>query len=177
MYNAANLKIYSYLLSFWQKNRHKSLPFLFHIFVLFQTGHLSTQKLQIKEWLLLCQTATQTYCCGLNTKIKGCEALRVLGEGRTANVYLTFFLFIIICLIFMFCPLQESQHMQKFPPLEILRHTCLQSHLQTSPPTPQKSYPKFRNLRKTFEIFKTFFFLKLKMPPRGPGGSPNFVGG
>ena len=34
------------------------------------------------------------------------------------------------------------------------RRTCLQSHLQTSPPTPQKSYPKFRNPRTTFEIFK-----------------------
>ena len=33
---------------------------------------------------------------------------------------------------------------------EIFRRTCLQSHLQTSPPTPQKSYPKFRNPRKTF---------------------------
>ena len=31
---------------------------------------------------------------------------------------------------------------------------CLQSHLQTSPPTPQNSYPKFRNPRTTFEIFK-----------------------
>jgi hypothetical protein len=28
----------------------------------------------------------------------------------------------------------------------------LQSHLQTSPPTPQKSYLKFRNPRTTFEI-------------------------
>ena len=34
---------------------------------------------------------------------------------------------------------------------EISRHMCLQSHLQTSPPTPQKSYPKFRNPRTTFE--------------------------
>ena len=34
---------------------------------------------------------------------------------------------------------------------EIFRCTCLQSHLQTSPPTPQKSYPKFRNPRTTFE--------------------------
>ena len=30
---------------------------------------------------------------------------------------------------------------------EIFRRTCLQSHLQTSPPTPQKSYLKFRNPR------------------------------
>ena len=34
---------------------------------------------------------------------------------------------------------------------EIFRRTCLQSQLQTSPPTPQKSYPKFRNPRTTFE--------------------------
>ena len=46
------------------------------------------------------------------------------------------------------------------------RHTCLQSHLQTSPPTPQKSYPKFRDPRTTFEIFKK----KLKMPPQGAMG-------
>ena len=37
---------------------------------------------------------------------------------------------------------------------EIFRCMCLQSHLQTSPPTPQKSYPKFRNPRTTFEIFQ-----------------------
>ena len=36
-------------------------------------------------------------------------------------------------------------------PAEIVRCTCLQSHLQTSPPTPQKSYLKFRNPRTTFE--------------------------
>ena len=35
--------------------------------------------------------------------------------------------------------------------LEIFRHTCLQSHLETSPPTPHKSYT---NPRTTFEIFK-----------------------
>ena len=40
---------------------------------------------------------------------------------------------------------------------EIFRYTSLQSHLQTSPPTPQKSYPKFRNPRTTFEIFKKNF--------------------
>ena len=34
---------------------------------------------------------------------------------------------------------------------EIFRRTCLQSHLQTSPQTPQKSYPKFRNPRTAFE--------------------------
>ena len=41
-----------------------------------------------------------------------------------------------------------------FPPsawVEIFRCTCLQSHLQTPPPTAQKSYPMFRNPRKTFE--------------------------
>jgi hypothetical protein len=32
------------------------------------------------------------------------------------------------------------QHERKF-----CRRTCLQSHLQTSPPSPQKSYQKFRN--------------------------------
>ena len=37
---------------------------------------------------------------------------------------------------------------------EIFRRTCLQSHLQISPPTPQKSYQKFRNPRTNFEIFK-----------------------
>ena len=39
------------------------------------------------------------------------------------------------------------------PPLtwaEIFWCAFLQSHLQTSPPTPQKSYPKFRNPRTTF---------------------------
>ena len=36
-------------------------------------------------------------------------------------------------------------------PVEIFWHTCLQSHLQTAPPTPQKSYTNFRNPRKTFE--------------------------
>ena len=43
------------------------------------------------------------------------------------------------------------------PPIdtnENFRRTCLQSHLQTSPPTPQKSCPKFRNPRTTFEIFQ-----------------------
>ena len=40
------------------------------------------------------------------------------------------------------------------PPIDTrkkFRHTCLHSHLQTSPPTPQKSYQKFRNPRTTFE--------------------------
>jgi hypothetical protein len=41
---------------------------------------------------------------------------------------------------------------------EIFRHACLQSNLQTSPPTPQKSYPNFRNTRTNFEIFKKFFY-------------------
>ena len=35
--------------------------------------------------------------------------------------------------------------------VEIFRRTCLQSHLQKSPPTPQKSYPKLWNPRTTFE--------------------------
>ena len=48
---------------------------------------------------------------------------------------------------------------------------CLQSQLQTSPPTPQKSYPKFRN-----HIFKKRPKKDLKIVPRGPGGGgPNFV--
>ena len=34
---------------------------------------------------------------------------------------------------------------------EIFRRTCLQSHFQTSPPTPQKSYSKIRNPMTTFE--------------------------
>ena len=40
------------------------------------------------------------------------------------------------------------------PPLtraEIFRRTCLQSHLQTPPPTPPKSYPKFWNPWTTFQ--------------------------
>jgi hypothetical protein len=47
------------------------------------------------------------------------------------------------------------------PPLEwveIFRRMCLQSHLQTSPPTPQKSYPKFRNPRTTFENTSSYFW-------------------
>jgi hypothetical protein len=32
---------------------------------------------------------------------------------------------------------------------DIDRHTCLQSHLQTSPRTSQNSYPKFRNYENT----------------------------
>ena len=48
---------------------------------------------------------------------------------------------------------------------------CLQSHLQTSPPTPQKSYPKFRN-----HIFKKRPKKDLKIAPRGPGGGgANFI--
>jgi hypothetical protein len=34
---------------------------------------------------------------------------------------------------------------------EIFWRTCLQSHLETSPPTPHKSYLKFRYPRTTFE--------------------------
>ena len=54
---------------------------------------------------------------------------------------------------------------------EIFRHTCLQSHLQTSPPTPRKTYLKFRNPRTTFEILKI-----LKTAQRGQGGVSKFVG-
>jgi hypothetical protein len=42
------------------------------------------------------------------------------------------------------------------PPIEaseIFRPMYLQSHLQTSPPTPRKSYPKFRKPRTNFQIF------------------------
>ena len=60
---------------------------------------------------------------------------------------------------------------------ENFRHTCLQSHLQISPPTPQLSYPKFRNPRTTFEIFKKTLLKNLKTPPGGHGGSPHFFGG
>ena len=41
------------------------------------------------------------------------------------------------------------------------RPSALQSHIQTSPTTPQKSYPKFRNPRTTFEITP---LLRPKMP-------------
>jgi hypothetical protein len=34
---------------------------------------------------------------------------------------------------------------------EIFRRSCVQSHLQTTHPTSQKSYPKFRNPRTTFQ--------------------------
>jgi hypothetical protein len=59
---------------------------------------------------------------------------------------------------------------------EIFRHMCLQSHLPTSPQTPQKSYP-FRNPRTNFEIFNFNFFLNLKSSPMGPGGVSEFFGG
>ena len=95
---------------------------------------------------------------------------------------------------------------EKFPltPMEVLAHrlrmidrslfplsawavilwcTCIQSQLQTSPPTPQKSYPKFRNPRTTFEISKVIHFChsnKNLCPPNysivwGVGGIPFFV--
>ena len=57
-------------------------------------------------------------------------------------------------------------------PAEICRHACLQSHLQKSPPTPQKYYPKFGTLGQL-----------LKIPPfsnhsAGERGGPNiFFGG
>ena len=52
------------------------------------------------------------------------------------------------------------------------RRTCLQSHLQTSPPTPYKSYLKFWNPRTTFENTPL-------CPPKysivwGVGGVPDF---
>jgi hypothetical protein len=37
---------------------------------------------------------------------------------------------------------------------EIFRQPCLQRYLETSPPTPQKSYPKFRNPRITLVCLK-----------------------
>ena len=54
----------------------------------------------------------------------------------------------------------------RWPSTPIFRRTCLQSHFQTSPPTPQKSYPKFRKHRTTFEIFT-----------KKQGGFPNFFWG
>ena len=41
-------------------------------------------------------------------------------------------------------------------PAEFFRCTCLQSYLQTSPPIPQKSYPKFQNTRTTFQTTPLF---------------------
>ena len=61
--------------------------------------------------------------------------------------------------------------------VDIFWHTCLQSHLQTSPPTPQKSYPKFQNPRTNFEIFNKKIQKTYKRPPGGQGVSPNFLGG
>ena len=63
------------------------------------------------------------------------------------------------------------------PPIdvaEISRRTCLQIHLQTSPPTPQKSYPKFRNPRTTFG--NTPLCPSKYSIVRGVG-VPNFLGG
>jgi hypothetical protein len=57
---------------------------------------------------------------------------------------------------------------------EIFRHICLQSHPQTSPPTPQKSYPKFRNQRTTFSTTKKY---PPPTPPQGARGVSEFVGG
>ena len=56
---------------------------------------------------------------------------------------------------------------------EICWHMCLQSHLQASPPTSQKSYPKFRNNMTTFGNTPL-------CPPNysivwGVGGAPIFV--
>ena len=71
-----------------------------------------------------------------------------------------------------------------WPPIDTSRNllrTCLQSHLKTSPPTPQKSYPKFQNPTTTFEIFKNKNLKNENAPPRGVseffGGliSPFFV--
>jgi hypothetical protein len=53
---------------------------------------------------------------------------------------------------------------------EIFWCTWLQSHLQTSPPTPQILYPKFRNPKTTFEIFKK----NLKTPHQGAMGVLRF---
>ena len=52
---------------------------------------------------------------------------------------------------------------------------CLQRCFQTSPLTPQKSYPKFRNPKTTFD--KTINKKLKKTPPGGQGGrSPNLLG-
>ena len=58
-------------------------------------------------------------------------------------------------------------------PAEIFRCTCRQSRLQTSSPTPQKSYLNFQNPRTTFEEKKSF-------PPKscivqGEEGVPEIV--
>jgi hypothetical protein len=60
------------------------------------------------------------------------------------------------------------------PPLtwaEIFRRMCLQSHLQTYTPTPQKSYPKFRNPRTTFENTPLYYLGK---PSREKNGTSFF---
>ena len=57
------------------------------------------------------------------------------------------------------------QHKRKFSGTHVV-----QSHLQTSPPTPQKSYPKFRNPRTTFE--NTPLFTPKYSIVRGVGGVP-----
>ena len=46
----------------------------------------------------------------------------------------------------------------------------LNRNLQASPPTPQKSYPKFRNPRTTFEIFKKNCKKNLKRPSQVASG-------
>jgi hypothetical protein len=60
------------------------------------------------------------------------------------------------------------------PPIDSSRNCwrkCLKSHLQTSPPTPHKSYLKFRNPSTTFGIFLNKIFKKTKNSPlSGPGG-------
>ena len=57
---------------------------------------------------------------------------------------------------------------------EIFPHTCLQSHLQTSPPNPQKSYPKFQNPWTTFEEKKPCPPKSVIVRGRGYGGPDLF---
>ena len=53
------------------------------------------------------------------------------------------------------------------------------AHVSAGSPSnisPNPSYPKFQNPRTTFEIFNNKKIKKLKTPPGGQGGSPNFFG-
>ena len=58
---------------------------------------------------------------------------------------------------------------------EFFRHTCLQSCLQTSPPTPQKSYPKIQNSRTSLSrenLNLAKFPVKIGLNEGIGGGSP-----
>ena len=57
---------------------------------------------------------------------------------------------------------------------EIFRRMCLQSHLQTSPPLPQKTYPMFRTPMKTSSRFFLICPPKLGFFGGDRGGPPKF---